>query len=45
MLEFLVNLGVQNFIMVELSCSEFKGKSEFLTEKNIRLKRIKMLFN
>jgi hypothetical protein len=45
MLEFLVNLGVQNLIMVDLSCSEFKGKSEFLTERNIRLKRRKMLFN
>ena len=45
MLEFLVNLGVQNLIMVDLSCSVFKGKSEFLTERNIRLKRIKMLFN
>jgi hypothetical protein len=45
MLEFLVNLGVQNLIMVDLSCSVFKGKSEFLTERNIRLKRRKMLFN
>ena len=45
MLEFLVNLGVQNLIMVDLSCSVFKGKSEFLTERNIRLTRRKMLFN
>ena len=45
MLEFLVNLGFQNLIMVDLSCSVFKGKSEFLTERNIRLKRRKMLFN
>jgi hypothetical protein len=45
LLEFLVGFGVQNLIMVDLSCSTFKGKSEFLTERNIRLKRRKMLFN
>lgn len=44
-LEFLVGFGVQNLIMIDLSCSTFKGKSEFLTERNIRLKRRKMLFN
>lgn len=45
MLEFLVGLGVQNLIMIDLSCSTFKGKSEFLTERNIRLIRRKILFN
>jgi hypothetical protein len=45
MLEFLVGLGVQNLIMVDMSCSVFKGNSEFLTERNIRHIRRKMLFN
>ena len=44
-LEFLFNLGVQNLIMADLSCSTIKGNPEFLTERTIRLKRRQMLFN
>ena len=35
-LEFVVNLGVENVIIVDLSCSVFIGKSEHLYERNIR---------
>ncbi len=45
MLEFLINIGVQNLIMIDLSCAVFSGKTEFLTERNIRLIRRQMLFN
>lgn len=45
MLEFLVSLGVQNLIIVDLSCSIIKGNPEFLTDRNIRLTRRKLLFN
>ncbi len=45
MLEFLVGLGVQNLIIIDLSCSIIKGNPEFLTERNIRLTRRKLLFN
>jgi hypothetical protein len=45
MLEFLANLGVQNLIIVDKSCSTIKGNPEFLTERNIRLIRRQMLFN
>jgi len=43
MLEFFVNLGVKNLIMVDMSCSTFRGKSEFLTERNIRQLRRQIL--
>ena len=42
-LDFLVNLGVENVIMVDLSCSTFKGNPEFLTERNIRQTRRQMI--
>ena len=43
-LEFFVNLGVENLIMVDMSCSTFKANPEFLTERNIRQTRRKMIF-
>ena len=44
LMEFLVNLGVENLIIVDLSCSVFNGNPEFLTERNIRQTRRKILF-
>lgn len=44
-LEFLVNLGVENLIVVDMSCSTFKGNPEFLTERNIRQIRRQILAN
>lgn len=43
MLEFFVNLGVHNLIIVDMSCSSFKGKSQFLTDRNIRQIRRQLL--
>ena len=44
LMEFLVNIGVENLIIVDLSCSVFNGNPEFLTERNIRQTRRKILF-
>ena len=44
MLEFFVNLGVENLIIIDMSCSTFKANPEFLTERNIRQTRRKMIF-
>jgi len=44
MLEFFVNLGVQNLIMVDMSCSTFRGNSQYLTKRNIRQTRRQILF-
>lgn len=45
MLEFFVNLGVKNLIIVDMSCSAFKGNSQYLTERNIRQLRKQILAN
>ena len=42
-LEFFVNLGVKNLIIIDMSCSAFKGNSQYLTERNIRQLRRKIL--
>ena len=44
-LEFVVNLGVENVIIVDLSCSVFIGKSEHLYERNIRHLRRQMILD
>lgn len=44
MLEFFVALGVENLIIIDLSCSTFHSIPKFLTERNIRQIRRKMLF-
>ena len=43
LIEFLSSLGVENLIIVDLSCSVFKGDSKHLSERNIRYMRRKML--
>lgn len=43
MITFLVNIGVENLIVVDLSCSVFKGNTNYLTERNIRYLRRQML--
>lgn len=42
-MEFLVNLGVKNLVIIDLSCSVFKGDSEFLSKRNIRQLRRQMI--
>jgi hypothetical protein len=44
-LDFLANLNldIQNIIIVDLSCSVFKGDEEFLTKRNIRRLRRELL--
>lgn len=44
MLEFFIVLGVENVIMIDMSCSVFNSTPEFLTERNIRQTRRQMLF-
>lgn len=39
LLEFLVNLGTENVIIVDLSCYIFKGEPKYLSERNIRYLR------
>lgn len=43
LMEFLVNLGVENLIIIDLSCSVFKGDSKYLSDRNIRQTRRKLL--
>lgn len=43
LIAFLVNIGVENLIVVDLSCSVFKGESCYLTERHIRYLRRQML--
>lgn len=43
MITFLVNIGVENLIVVDLSCSVFRGDTDYLTERNIRYLRRQML--
>ncbi len=43
LIEFLSSLGVENLIIVDLSCSVFKGDSKHLTERNIRHTRRKIM--
>lgn len=43
LIEFVVSLGVQNLIIIDLSCSVFKGEHKFLTERNIRQMRRTMM--
>ena len=43
LIEFLSSLGVENLIMIDLSCSVFKGNSKHLTERNIRYTRRKIM--
>ena len=43
LMEFIVNIGVENLIMVDLSCSIFKGEEKFLSPRNIRHMRQQML--
>lgn len=45
MITFLVNIGVENLLVVDLSCSVFKGHPNYLTERNIRYLRRQMLKN
>ena len=44
LMEFLVSLGVQNLIVVDLSCSVFNGNQKFLSDRNIRQLRRNILF-
>jgi hypothetical protein len=44
-LEFVVNLGVENVIIVDLSCSVFIGQAEHLSERNIRHLRRQMILD
>jgi len=44
-LEFVVNLGVENVIIVDLSCSVFIGQTEHLSERNIRHLRRQMILD
>lgn len=44
-LEFVVNLGVENVIIVDLSCSVFIGQSAHLYERNIRHLRRQMILD
>jgi len=43
LMEFLVNLGVKNLTIVDLSCSVFNGDEKFLSDRNIRQLRRNML--
>lgn len=43
LITFLVNIGVENLIVVDLSCSVFSGDADYLTERNIRYLRRQML--
>lgn len=43
LIEFLSSLGVENLIIVDLSCYVFKGESKHLTERNIRHMRRKIM--
>jgi hypothetical protein len=43
LIEFLTSLGVENLIIVDLSCYVFKGESKHLTERNIRHTRRKIM--
>ena len=44
LIEFLSSLGVENLIIVDLSCYVFKGESKHLTERNIRHMRRKLMY-
>jgi len=44
LMEFLVNLGVQNLIIIDLSCSVFNGETKNLSDRNIRQLRRNILF-
>jgi len=43
LIEFFSSLGVENLIIVDFSCYVFKGESKYLTERNIRHTRRKIM--
>lgn len=43
LIEFLQSLGVENLIIIDLSCYVFKGETNYLTERNIRYNRRKLM--